>query len=200
MNQKNTTFTLVGTAVLAAVVVVLQLFASAIKIGPFTITLALVPIIIGAIVFGKGAGATLGAVFGAVVCYAVITGADPGGYIMFQQNAAATLITCVLKSTLAGFLAGYAAQLISGTKLKNKSTIAAISAAIICPVVNTGILSIAMITIFNDLVSSWAVAANYSSAIGYIILSMVGVNFLVEMAINIVFVPAITHIIKAIKK
>ena len=200
MNNKSKTVSLAGTAVLAAIVVVLQLFASTIKVGPFTITLALVPIIIGSIVFGKGAGATLGAVFGAIVCYSVITGADVGGYIMFQQNPVITLLVCMAKSTLAGFLAGLFAQLINKTALKSKTTVSAAAAAVICPVVNTGILSVAMITIFYDLVSSWAVDAGFSSPISYIILGMVGINFLVELAINIVFVPAITHIIKAVRR
>ena len=200
MNNKSKTVSLAGTAVLAAIVVVLQLFASTIKVGPFTITLALVPIIIGSIVFGKGAGATLGTVFGAIVCYSVITGADVGGYIMFQQNPVITLLVCMAKSTLAGFLAGLFAQLINKTALKSKTTVSAAAAAVICPVVNTGILSVAMITIFYDLVSSWAVDAGFSSPISYIILGMVGINFLVELAINIVFVPAITHIIKAVRR
>ncbi len=193
MNQSSKTQKLVGTAILAAIVFVLQTFASSIHIGPFSITLALVPIIIGAIVFGPVSGAALGAVFGAVVCYAVITGADVGGNLMLQQNAAVTLIVCILKSTIAGYVAGIIAK-------KVKGTVGTVLAAIACPVCNTGILSLAMIFVFKDLVASWAALAGFSSSILYIIVGVVGLNFLVELAINIVFVPTITHIIKAVKK
>jgi len=197
MSKNSNVKTLVGTAILTAIVVILQTFASSIHIGPFSITLALVPIIIGAIVFGPWSGALLGAAFGAVVTWAVITGADVGGYLMFQQNPVVTVIVCILKSTVAGYLAGLVSRICSG---KGKMTLGTVLAAIICPVCNTGILSIAMITIFGDLVMGWAQSAGHTSLIGYIIIGVVGLNFLVELAINIVFVPTVTHVIKAIRK
>ena len=58
---------LTSLALLAALIVVLQTVASGIKIGPVPISLTLVPIVVGAILFGPGAGAFLGGVFG-VVC------------------------------------------------------------------------------------------------------------------------------------
>ena len=182
MAKDNKIKTLVGTAILAAIVVILQTFASAIHIGPFSITLALVPIIIGAVVLGPLSGAVLGAAFGAVVTWAVITGADVGGYLMFQQNPAATVIVCMLKSTVAGFLAGVISKVCSS---KGKLTLGTVLAAIVCPVCNTGILSIAMITIFKELVMGWAQGAGHASLIGYIIIGVVGINFLVELLINL---------------
>ena len=67
---------LTSLALLAALVVVLQTVASGIRIGPVPISLTLVPIVVGAILFGPGAGAGLGAVFGIVCLIAGITGAD----------------------------------------------------------------------------------------------------------------------------
>lgn len=196
MNNSKTQ-KLVGTAILMAIVVVLQLFASSFRIGPFTITLALVPIMIGAIIYGAAAGAALGAAFGAVVCWAVITGADIGGNLMLQQNAVVTILVCILKSTVAGYVAG----LVSGSLArKGKTTLGTILAAILCPLINTGILCCAMLLVFGELVATWAASAGFGSNLSYIILGMVGLNFLVELAINIVFVPTITHIIKAVKK
>ena len=58
------------TAMFAAVVVVLQMFVS-IPVGVFTITLTLVPIMLGAILFGPLSGAVLGGVFGVVVAIQV---------------------------------------------------------------------------------------------------------------------------------
>lgn len=196
MNNSKTQ-KLVGTAILMAIVVVLQLFASSFRIGPFTITLALVPIMIGAIVYGAAAGAALGAAFGAVVCWAVITGADVGGNLMFQQNAIVTVLVCILKSTVAGYVAGAVSKALSK---RGKTTLGTVLAAILCPLINTGILCTTMLLVFGELVSAWAAGAGFGNSLSYIILGMVGLNFLVELAINIVFVPTITHIIRAVKK
>lgn len=196
MNNSKTQ-KLVGTAILMAIVVILQLFASSFKIGPFTITLALVPIMIGAIVYGAAAGAALGAAFGVVVCWAVITGADIGGNLMFQQNAVVTVLVCILKSTVAGYVAGIVADVFTR---RGKITLGTVLAAILCPLINTSILCITMLIVFGELVATWAAGAGFGNNLSYIILGMVGLNFLVELAINIVFVPTITHIIRAVKK
>lgn len=197
MNQTSKINRLVGTAVLMAIVVVLQSVASSIRIGPFSITLALVPIMIGAIIYGPLSGAALGMAFGAVVCYAVVTGADVGGNLMFQQNPAVTMLVCILKSTVAGYVAGVVSGVLAR---RGKLTAGTVLAAILCPLINTGILCITMLIVFGELVASWAIGAGFQSSISYIIFGMVGVNFLVELLINIVFVPTITHIIKAVKK
>ena len=184
---------LVGTAVLAALIVILQLVASGIKIGPFTITLSLVPIILGACLFGPVSGAILGAVFGGMVCISVVTGADPGGHLMFLQLPALTLFLCLLKSTAAGLVAGILYRLV-----KNKD-LGAILAAVVCPICNTGILCIGILAFYNELVTGWAIAEGFSNAIGYVILGMVGINFRVELAINLVLAPVILRVLSIVK-
>ena len=143
---------LVGTAVLAAIIVVLQLVASGIKIGPFTITLSLVPIILGAILFGATSGAVLGAVFGGMVCISVVTGADVGGFIMFQQLPVLTLLLCMLKSTAAGFVAGVIWKALQG---KNKLAAVTLS-AIVCPICNTQVRNVCP-TCHRPLNADWKV-------------------------------------------
>ena len=69
MNMKNkggflSTRTMVLVAVMTSLVVVLQLLGSFIRFGPFSISLVLVPIVIGAAVCGSAAGAWLGFAFG----------------------------------------------------------------------------------------------------------------------------------------
>ena len=86
----STTQVLVGTAVLAALVVVLQTVGSGIKIGPFSPTLSLVPIIIGAVIFGPNIGGVLGFVFSMVVLISVLAGTEVGGATMFSLNPVAT--------------------------------------------------------------------------------------------------------------
>ncbi len=184
--------TLVGTAVLAAIVIVLQVFASGIRIGPFTPTLSLIPIIIGAIVYGPVTGAVLGAIFGIIVVIAVISGAEPFSLLMFNQNPAATVITCLLKGAAAGYLSGLLYQV-----LKKKKIVNIVSASVIAPVANTGIFCIAMLTIFRNL---WAESTGGQNPFVFLLITFVGMNFLFELAFDIVLIPVIMRIISAIRK
>ena len=195
--NKQTIRQLVGTAILAAVIVILQLVASGIKIGPFTITLSLIPIILGAILFGPVSGAALGAIFGGMVCISVVTGADPGGYLMFQQNPVLTLLLCVLKSTAAGLVAGLVWKLFLGMK---KPAVGVVVSSILCPICNTGILCIGILAFYHDLVTSWALGEGFANAFAYVIIGMVGLNFLVELAINLVLTPVLLRIISIVEK
>ena len=58
---------LAGMALLTGIVVVLQLLGSFIRFGPFSVSLVLMPIVIGAALYGVAAGAWLGFVFGFTV-------------------------------------------------------------------------------------------------------------------------------------
>lgn len=92
MNQKTKTLT--GLAFFTAIIVVLQLLGSFIKFGPFSISLVLIPIVVGAAVYGPKAGAYLGGVFGVVVLIACIAGWDMGGNLMWNANPLLTALVC----------------------------------------------------------------------------------------------------------
>ena len=77
---------MVGLAIFTAIIIVLQLVSTFIKFGPFSITLAMIPIVVGAAVYGAGAGAYLGGVFSVVVLICCVTGADPGGAVVWNAN------------------------------------------------------------------------------------------------------------------
>ncbi len=193
--MSKSTRVLTGTAVLAAVVLILQFALGSIQIGPFTITLTMVPIIVGAALYGWATGAILGTIFGIVVVIQVITGAaGAGSTMMLELNPAATIIVCILKGMMAGLVAGLVAD-----KLGKKNLWAGVLvAAIVAPVVNTGIFCIALVTIFGDLAKLWAGEA--SSVAMYILTSIVGVNFVIELLVDIVLSPIILRIISAVKK
>ncbi len=93
---------LVFTALLAAIVIVLQI-AGGIPAGPFNITLTLVPIVVGAILLGWQYGLALGVVFGVVVSILSSTGRDAGGLVVFQANRVLGWTVCILKGAAAGF-------------------------------------------------------------------------------------------------
>lgn len=67
MSKNNNTQKIVGLGLFTAIVIVLQLMGSFIRFGTFSISLVLVPVVIGAALYGAGAGAWLGFVFGVVV-------------------------------------------------------------------------------------------------------------------------------------
>lgn len=182
---------LVGTAILAAIVIVLQYVAIVTRtIGVFSFSFVLVPIVIGAAVYGVASGAFLGFVFG----LAVLISGDAAAFM--AVNIPGTILTVLLKGTACGLVSGAVYKL-----LENKNRYAAvIASAIVCPLVNTGIFVLGCFIFFMDTIQSWSIAANHSSAISYIFIAMIGINFIVELALNIVFVPTITHIIKAAKK
>ena len=78
---------MVGIALLIALIVVLQAVGGMIPpIGGFSISLVLIPIVLGAAMYGPGAGALLGAAFGVIVYINCVTNADPGGAMVFQAN------------------------------------------------------------------------------------------------------------------
>ena len=181
-----------GVGIFAAIVVVLQLLATFIQIGPFAITLVLVPIVIGAALYGVAAGAMLGCVFAVVVLIMTISGADPGAYMLWAANPIATFLVIMVRGIAAGAAAGFAYQIF---KKANKLG-AVVAAAIICPVVNTGLFLLAMYFIFPDFVELWAGGA---TALYFLLVGLAGVNFIIELGINIVLSPTIVRILKAIK-
>ena len=94
---------LVMLAILAALIVGLQ-FIGGISIGPFSITLTLIPIVVGAIILGPAIGAVLGLIFGLIVSIFSVTGRDPGGQMVFAASPVIAWALCLLKGAAAGFL------------------------------------------------------------------------------------------------
>lgn len=200
-NSTEKTRRLVGLSIFTALVVVLQLVATFVKIGTFPVTLTLVPIVVGAALYGPRAGAWLGFVFGVVVLIACIAGADAGGAILWNLNPFMTALLCLVK----GAAAGWVAALVYKALEKKTPTAGVICAAIASPVVNTGIFCVGLVAFFSDTFNEWmagwaAQTGNAANPILYIFLSLVGVNFLIEMGINLVLSPIIERIIRLRKK
>lgn len=176
-------------AMLTAIIIVLQLIARFLRIGPFSITLVLVPIVIGAAILGWQAGLWLGLVFGATV---LISG-DANAF--FAVSVPGTLITVLVK----GIAAGTAASMVY--KLFSKHEVLAVMlAAFTCPVVNTGIFLIGCRVFFWPTLAAWGAESGYANAAAYAIYGMVGINFLIEIAINMVCCPAIVRVIRVVAK
>ena len=185
--KKTDTKRLVMTAFLVVIVVVLQYMGSFIHLGTFSVSLVLVPIVIGAAHYGPGCGARLGFVFGVVV---LISG-DAARFLVV--NAIGTVITVLAKGTLSGFAAGLVFKALQG---KNETAAVAL-AAITAPVVNTGIFLIGCVLFFLETITMWAGGTNVGV---YMITGFVGLNFVVEVAINMILSPVILRLLKLSKQ
>lgn len=184
------TLKLTTLAILTALVIVLQLICTVIKFGPFSITLALTPIIIGAAIYGPLTGAFLGFIFSVVVYITGLTGMD-GGFIlmMMEYRAFGTTLLCLLKGTAAGFVAGLLFKLLA----KGNKTLASIATSAATPIVNTGIFALGMMTIFYGFLSGSAPEGE--SPIGMLFLSWIGINFIVEFVSNLIFGTVLTRVV-----
>lgn len=188
---------LIYTAMFAAVVVVLQMFVS-IPVGMFTITLTLVPVMLGAILFGPASGAILGGVFGVVVAIQVITGAaGPASTTMLLQAPVVTVVLCILKGVAAGWVSGLVYQAVMKI---NKPQLAVILSAVACPIVNTGIFCLGLTVFYNNLLNEWAIAGEFANALTFIFLGLIGLNFVIEFATNVLLIPVALRMIKIVKR
>lgn len=186
---------MVGIALLMAMIIVLQFISSSIPPigGMVSISLVLIPIVLGSAVFGPGCGAFLGATFGAVVLVNCITGADPGGAMVFQANPLLCSVVVLAKGILAGLFSGLVYKALSHWK----PYVAMLLAAIVCPVINTGVFLSCMGLFFQEVLSAWAQGGN---AFVYVMSVLVLCNFVPELIINVVFSPAGQRILHAVKK
>lgn len=186
-------------AVLVALVIVLQLFGSYIKIGSTPISLVLVPIILGGMLLGVWVGLGLGILFGFMVIMSALAGYDPFTMALLQINPAMTVILCLLKGGLAGFVSGLLFKIIQP---KNKY-VAVFAAAIAAPIVNTGIFVVGGFIIIDTITEVFKSFGSDLSGISpfYIIFVLcVGVNFFIELAINLVCAPALYTVDKVVEK
>ena len=186
---------MVELAILTAAVLILQLAGVAIKL-PFLgtpISLVLVPIALGAMVLGQLSGAWLGFVFGMVIFITCgVMALDPFTALLFADNPVITFLICVLKSTLAGFLAGIVYKALA----KKTALGAAFAAAATVPLVNTGIFILGCFVMMNT-VSSVAAGLG-QSFLYFVIIGCAGINFLFEMLLNLLLAPALCRVVNIV--
>lgn len=189
-NNTGKTRKLTGIAIFTAIVIVLQLLGSFIRFGPFSISLVLIPIVVGAAMYGTAAGAWLGFIFGLVV----LLSGDAAAFL--GVNALGTIITVIAKGTLAGLCAG----LVFRALVKTNTYVAVIVSAVVCPVVNTGVFLLGCLLFFMETINGWAAAAGFASAGTYMIVGLVRLNFVFELLVNVILSPVIVRIISIGKK
>ena len=214
---------IVGIGLFTAIVLVLQFLGGSIRFGMFSISLVLVPIVVGAAVYGWQAGAWLGFTFGV----AVLLSGDAAAFL--AVDVAGTILTVLVKGTAAGLLSGLTYMLVQKLLSKysksrvqlmkdyyhlgeccedgvyhyisrNNRYIAVIASAIVCPVVNTGVFLLGCRLFFMDTVAEWGAAAGFANVASYMFIGLAGINFLIELGTNIILAPVITRLISYAKK
>ncbi|MGN0524319.1 MAG: ECF transporter S component [Eubacterium sp.] len=201
--MKTNTKKIAGIGLFTAIVVVLQLLGSFIHFGVFSISLVLAPIIVGTALYGVGAGAWLGLVFGVTVL-----ATDAGAFLAIDP--AGTVVTVLVKGVCAGVGAGLVFKLIE----KKSRLGATIAAGIASPVCNTGVFLIGCRLFFFPTIKEWTYAAANAELVKTMtpeevtkaaaesvtatqaITFLVGANFFVELAINLVLATVIVKIIE----
>ena len=221
MNSK--TKKIVGIGLFTAIVLVLQFLGGGIKFGMFSISLVLVPIVVGAAVYGWQAGAWLGFTFGV----AVLLSGDAAAFL--AVDVVGTVLTVLVKGTAAGLCSGLVYKLVVTLMNKhskkrmqfiknnygigeccetgmyeyisrNNRYVAVIAAAVICPVVNTGVFLLGCVLFFMETVAGWGTAVGFENVASYMFLGLAGTNFLIELATNLLLSPVIVRLISYAKK
>ena len=221
MNSK--TKQIVGIGLFTAIVLVLQFLGGSIRFGVFSISLVLLPIVVGAAVYGWQAGAWLGFSFGT----AVLLSGDAAAFL--AVDALGTIVTVLVKGTAAGLCSGLAYKYIlillnrnSQKRMqyiknhygigeccesgvfdyisRNNRYFSVFVAAVVCPVVNTGVFLLGCKLFFMETIAGWGEAAGFHNVASYMFLGLAGINFIIELATNLFLSPVIVRLISYAKK
>ena len=178
-------------AILTALVILLQCLATYTTFfGPFSTAIGLIPIVIGAAKCGPKVSAWLGLVFGAVV---LLTG---GGALFFAFNIPGTIITVLVKGIACGLAAGLVYKLLE----KVNFYLAVVAAAVVCPVVNTGVFLLGCAVFFLPHAEGIAAAVGLTVSGMEVFFALAMANFLFEVGMNLVLSPIIVRVLNIAKK
>lgn len=181
-------------SILAALVVVLQVFGGSLKIGAVSLNFTLVPVVLCGMLLGVFYGTLIGFIVGAVTFIMVITGTDGWTLILFNQKPLVIILVCFVKSTSAGFLSAFMYKILG----KKNRTVGSIVSSITAPIVNTGIFVLGMLIILNTLESSFDMGGK--SVYYYLFILVIGINFIAEFALNVILAPTINKIVTLVNK
>ncbi len=207
MNVRSTherTLKMVQIAFLAAVEVVLTLLY--IPIGTINLNFGLVPIVMAGILLGPSVGCLIGAVSGFVTMIQVLTGQGVFYVFLVATNPIMASLLCIVKTAAAGLVAGLVYKLIQllGSKARHKDAyrfFGSVFAGAVCPIVNTGIFALGMLTIFGDAMMADPVISTWTTGglTALVFVGLIGINFFVELISTIVITPPLAMAVFASK-
>lgn len=174
------------TALIAAFQVISQVVP---PIGPAAINLTLIPIVIGAVMYGPAMATWLGF----VSAFAILV--TPSTVFFYDISWYGTAITVLTKGIVSGACAAYVYKLVG----RINRFLGVLAASIVCPVVNTGIFTIGCLIFFNDHFTEMSSEAGVN-ILYFIIVLYVGWNFVLELVANVALSPTTTKIIDLASK
>jgi len=167
-----------AVGILIAIEIVLYIVGANIAIGGININLALVPIAIGAILYGPICGLLLG--FVNSVCTLLtpmVQSYFMNSEIFGEYCVIGTIVIVIVKTSFAGLFSG-----LVYSYLKNKKRIGIILASILVPLVNTGLFIIGALFF-------------YKCEFDTILKMVISFNFLIEFGSTLLLTPAIIRVI-----
>lgn len=185
--------------VLTALVIAFQMLSGFMKIGATAFCLVLVPIVLGAVLLGVTAGAILGGVFGLVVIIDALIGLDPFTLYLLNTQPFFTVLLCILKGVAAGVIPALVYKPIA----KKNKYVAVFVAAVLAPLCNTGVFAIGAFVIMKPILDFFSAVGMDMSGFSpaYIVfVALIGVNFFVELALNLVLAPAMYTVNNVVEK
>lgn len=181
MKTKITVREMTGIAILTAILAGLWAFSTFIPTAALKLNFALIPIVVGACLYGPWCGLFLGVVDGILVVI------DPATSAFLAVNPFLTVLLCLMKTGLAGLASGFLFKLI-----KNKQdVVACVVASLIVPIINTGLFLLGTILFFMEV---------FGGDVMLLLSIVFTLNFAIEFAIAVIMSPAIYKIISILSK
>ena len=180
---------LAETAILAALMIVLQVWCSNIRIGTVTLSVVLIPIVLGGILQGPLCGWILGLVFGGVTYFGGLLGMDPFTGTLIAEHPILTALICFGKA----MAAGVGAALLYRAMRKKNETLGIWLACMAAPIINTGLFILGALFMVGDTLNSHYVVQG-QTLVYFVVIVCAGVNFIAEFLINLVCAPVISRL------
>lgn len=165
------------------------------NIGPLAISLNMIPVAIGAVALGPGAGAFLGALFGITSCLQCvgIGGTSAMGVLLFEINPVLALAQRFVPRLLAGWITGFAYK---GLRKLNHN-VAVFATGFCAALLNTVLFMTALVLLFGQ--TDYLQGLIGGRNIFVFICSFVGINAVVEMVAATLIVGAVCKALEKLK-
>ena len=199
MNYQKANITeLTVTAVLSAIVAVISFIS--LKTMGLEITFSMVPIAVGAMLYGPAVGAILGGVFG-IVSFLQCFGYSAFGALLLSENPLFTFLVCVPTRILAGLITGLISKSMQRSN-KAVNELRFIVGSLIAPLLNTVFFMSTLVALFykGDTIQYFVNALGAANPFVFIVL-FVGINGLVEIVAGFVIAyPVARGVAQALKE
>ena len=187
-NKKNKTRKLTQMALLTAIILLMAFTPLGyLRTGVVEITFIMIPVVVGAILMGPGAGAILGGVFG-LTSFIQCFGMSALGAMLLQVNWFFTFVVCFVPRVLMGWLAGLifkALYKVDKTRLVSFA-VASLSGAVLNTIFFVGSLGLLF---YNTVLG---MAAESGISVLAFLLSFVTLNSVLECAACLIVGTAIS--------